>query len=386
MTATVTPPALPLVSIITPSLEQASLIEQTILSVQQQTYANIEHIVVDGGSTDGTLDILRRHAGTPGFHWVSEPDSGMYDAINKGIGRARGEIVAYLNSDDLYFPWTIAAVVAAFAADPAADVVFGDALSVDDRSGRCVVLMHPPFHLDWVRRVGFLAQPAVFWRRRVLDRFGGFDASLRLVADCDFWMRIGAGARFRLIDEFLAIDRIHQEGLRAARSAALASELSTVRGRYVQMAGLVHVSRMAYDRVVAAMGRRIRWIRFAQASGRRRSSGPWGGLLGDRSIEFSRRAILLGLIPGLGRLVRAEAIRRPSGWFPAPRRSAGLGDHDSIDGAGAEVRDVQRSVRTTAEAADHEAAVEEDARLDQVAGGRRVGPDTQEGAGAVVGE
>lgn len=314
------PQAHPLVSIVTPSLQQVSWIEQTILSVQSQTYSNIEHIVIDGGSTDGTLDVLRRHSATPGFSWVSEPDGGMYEAINKGMDRAHGEILAYLNSDDLYFPWTIATVVAVFAADPTIDVVFGDAVSVDDRSGRSLAIMHPPFDLDWVRREGFLAQPAVFWGRRVLDRFGGFDASLKFVADCDFWMRIGDDARFRRIDEFLAIDRIHHVGLRAARRGALEDELSMVRRRYVRMTGAAHVFRATYDRVAAAIGRRVRWIRFARAAGSRRPSGPWGGLLSDPSIDVSRRAVLLGVIPGLGQMVGRAAIQRRTGWFPGESR------------------------------------------------------------------
>src|SRR5690349_9655830 len=104
----------PLVSIVTPSLNRVDLIESTLRSVRSQSYPNVEHIVVDGGSTDGTLEVLRRYEGTYGLRWMSEPDQGMYDAINKGLAMARGEILAYLNTDDLYLPWTIDTVVSTF--------------------------------------------------------------------------------------------------------------------------------------------------------------------------------------------------------------------------------------------------------------------------------
>ena len=116
----------PLVSIVTPSLNRADLIESTLRSVRSQSYPHVEHIVVDGGSTDGTLAVLRRYEGTYGLRWISEPDHGMYSAINKGLAMARGQVLAYLNSDDLYFPWTVETVVAAFRSHPEADLVHGD--------------------------------------------------------------------------------------------------------------------------------------------------------------------------------------------------------------------------------------------------------------------
>jgi hypothetical protein len=169
--------------------------------------------------------------------WTSEPDRGMYDAVNKGLRQAQGEILAYLNSDDLYFPWTLETVVAYFRRHPEADVVFGDALAVDDDTGRQEIYWFPPFNLTHLRAVGFLAQPAVFWRRRVMEEEGLFDDTLRYVADCDYWMRIGARQRFAKLNEMLAIERRHEQTLREASEGAVWTELEGVRRRYVEPIG-----------------------------------------------------------------------------------------------------------------------------------------------------
>jgi Glycosyl transferase family 2 len=115
----------PLVSIITPVLNRVETMGVCLASVTRQTYRPIEHIVVDGGSTDGTLDLLREYRAPHLFHWVSEPDNGMYEAINKGIAISRGEVLAYLNSDDLYLPWSVEVAVRALQ-QPGIELVYGD--------------------------------------------------------------------------------------------------------------------------------------------------------------------------------------------------------------------------------------------------------------------
>src|SRR5262245_55752007 len=178
----------PLVSIVTPSLNQAATIRQTLQSVREQSYPNIEHIVVDGGSTDGTLEILRDEAG-PDVRWSSGPDSGMYDAINKGFAQARGDILAYLNTDDSYFPWTVETAVRTLDAHPLAGFVFGDLL-VLWADGKLQLDFHSPFRLAYLRRYAFLAQPTVSFRRSVWAQVGPFDESLQLLGDCEYWLRI----------------------------------------------------------------------------------------------------------------------------------------------------------------------------------------------------
>ena len=162
----------PLVSIVTPSFNQGAFIKDCIESIAAQTYHNIEHIVVDGESTDETLDVLRRYEGNYNMRWLSEPDGGMYEAINKGLRQARGEIVAYLNCDDLYFPWSVATAVEALTRLPDVDLIYGDLLNVDAGSKNGILVFYPPFNYGFLRRSGVLGQPTIFWRRSAYEAMG----------------------------------------------------------------------------------------------------------------------------------------------------------------------------------------------------------------------
>lgn len=141
----------PLVSVVTPTLNRRELLAETVASVSAQSYPHLEHIVVDGGSTDGTVEML---ASMAGIRWLSEPDGGMYEAVNKGLRLAIGD--TYLNSDDQYLPWTVETVVEAFARYPDADFIYGDALNIN-ATGRLKLNLQPPFSADYVRRYGFCA-------------------------------------------------------------------------------------------------------------------------------------------------------------------------------------------------------------------------------------
>lgn len=178
-----------LVSIITPSFNQAAFLEQTIQSVLAQNYAQIEYIIVDGGSTDGSVEIIQKHAEGLAW-WVSEPDTGQADAINKGFERAHGEFVAWLNSDDLYLPGAVSEAVVALQANPNIGMVFGDAITIDTQ-GR--PLKHLTFS-DWglVDLMGFciICQPAVFMRRSALEQAGFLDTSYHYLLDHHLWLRI----------------------------------------------------------------------------------------------------------------------------------------------------------------------------------------------------
>ncbi|MGK7876184.1 MAG: glycosyltransferase family 2 protein [Xenococcaceae cyanobacterium] len=212
----------PLVSIVTPSFNQGRFIERTLLSVQGQSYPHIQHIVIDAGSTDETLEILKRYEGTYNLQWLSEPDRGMYNAINKGLRLVKGDILAYLNTDDKYLPWTVETAVKHFLANPDTDVVFGDHLDVYP-DGQVYLEVQPPFRLQLLRRTGWsLPQPTVFWRRQVYEVLGGFDEHLQFCGDWDYWIK-GAN-RFKIgqIREFMAIAEVHKD----QKTVALRSELN----------------------------------------------------------------------------------------------------------------------------------------------------------------
>jgi glycosyltransferase involved in cell wall biosynthesis len=215
--------ARPLVSIVTPTLNQGRFIEQTILSIKGQTYREFEHIVIDGGSTDETLEILRRYEHTYPMRWISEPDRGMYDAVNKGMRLASGEILAYLNSDDLYFPWTLETVVEAFAAHPEADFLFGDALGLSP-DGREDIRLQPTFRWGFLLYASSFVQPTVFWRRSLAEEVGDFDASMRLAGDLDYWLRMGQARGFLQVHELLAIERDHVDTKRSQQWDILMAE------------------------------------------------------------------------------------------------------------------------------------------------------------------
>lgn len=201
----------PLVSIITPSYNQAQYIEETILSVRNQDYPFIEHLVIDGGSTDGTLDILRRYEDR--LTWISEKDRGQADAINKGFRRAKGDILAWLNSDDAYVPGTIRAVVEHFLSHPHDSFIYGDALAIDEQGREYGIRTHvrqAGFH-ELVNEVDFIVQPASFWRAEVWRECGELDESLHYNLDYEYWMRAAQRYPPRYIPVLFARERLYAQ-------------------------------------------------------------------------------------------------------------------------------------------------------------------------------
>lgn len=200
------------ISIITPSLNQGRYLRECLASVRtaaaQVSARDVEHLVIDGGSTDGTLDVLRA---TPDVRWISEPDGGQSQAINKGLAMASGDILAYLCADDLYEPSALARVLGAFASDESADVVYADFFFLEGDSGRKRRKSAVKFSPDKLRDCNPLGQPAVWWRRRVYEEFGGFDESLHYCMDHEYWLRLGPRVRWRYIPEPLAVSRLHAD-------------------------------------------------------------------------------------------------------------------------------------------------------------------------------
>ncbi len=221
----------PIVSIITPSYNQAPFLRRTIESVLTQDYPHIEYLVFDGGSTDGSADILRDYGNR--FYLQSQRDAGQTDAINQGLRRSQGAIVAYLNSDDTLLPGAISSVVAHFETHPDWDLLYGNArfIDADDR----ILGDYPTADYDFQTLVQtcFVCQPAAFWRRRVIERFGLFDESLDCAMDYEYWLRLGrGGAAIAHVPEFLACSRIHPETKTLALRMEVFREILAVSRRH----------------------------------------------------------------------------------------------------------------------------------------------------------
>lgn len=316
---------LPLVSIVTPTFRQGLFIEQTIQSVRAQSYQRIEHIVVDGGSTDDTVDILRRYEDMYDLHWLSEPDRGMYDGVNKGMALARGEILAYLNSDDLYFPWTVETAVRHLLRPSSAAIVYGDALWVDNETREARVFFQPPFRLAYLLTIGSFAQPATFWRRDVMQQAGEFDRGLQYTGDLDFFIRAATRFGAERVDEVLAIMRGHALMKSLTGVEPMRAENTAVRERYLRSdpnpAGIVR------ERARAWLARRRLWLRFAmEAAGPARSGDPpphadaggerpWQCYLAETGVKVSRWWLAASMLPVLGARCSGRAIRGGDDWI-----------------------------------------------------------------------
>lgn len=198
----------PRISIVTPSLNQAKFIRETIDSVLTQEYRDLDYVVIDAGSTDGTLEVLRSYRDR--LRWLSQPDRGQADGTNKGVALTRGQIVGWLNSDDVYVPGTLERVARVFAAQGEADVVYGEAEHVSE-NGR-VVGLYPTAPFDYERLAGecFICQPATFVTRTAFEEVGGLDPDLHYCMDYDLWIRLGWRHRFAYLPERLARSRLHQ--------------------------------------------------------------------------------------------------------------------------------------------------------------------------------
>lgn len=206
----------PKISIITPSLNQGKFIEQTIKSVLSQKYPNLEYIIVDGGSTDSTLRILRKYSKQ--IKWTSEKDKGQADAINKGMRMAKGDIIAYINSDDYYLPNTFSAVADFFNRNKDAKWLTGDYIIVDEKGKKIqpsVTLYKKLLRFlggkNILSIVNYIAQPSTFWKRSVVSDVGFFNDSLKYVFDYDYWMRIIRQYPLFRVTSHLSAFRIHSQ-------------------------------------------------------------------------------------------------------------------------------------------------------------------------------
>ncbi|MBW4483586.1 MAG: glycosyltransferase [Tildeniella torsiva UHER 1998/13D] len=226
----------PLVSIVTPSYNQGRFLRKTIESVISQNYSNLEYFIFDGGSTDDSIDILKSYGDR--FSWISAPDKGQTDAINKGMRLANGEILAYLNSDDVLLPGTIEKVVHFFNQNPDCDLVYGKAFYIDESDQIIGHYKTADYSLNRLVEDCMVCQPAAFWRSRVKDKIGLFDEALNYAMDYDYWLRIATQCgNICFLPDSLACSRLYPETKTCSARAQIYSEIFNISRKHV---GYVH--------------------------------------------------------------------------------------------------------------------------------------------------
>ena len=198
------------IGLVTPSFNQACYLEATIQSVLQDEYPGLQYAIVDGGSTDGSVDIIRKYQGRL-HYWISEPDGGQSEAINKGLRSISADVVGWLNSDDLYLPGALRLVGNMFASNPHVQVILGRTIFTDADLNIIRACCHPRvFGFLSTRGVFYFSQQSMFWRRDLLERIGYLDENLHTCMDMDLWIRfIRMRAKIKTVPHFLSVWRLH---------------------------------------------------------------------------------------------------------------------------------------------------------------------------------
>ncbi|MGP8248292.1 MAG: glycosyltransferase family 2 protein [Bryobacteraceae bacterium] len=220
------------VTVVTPSFNQGRFLSRTLRSVLDQQFdGELEYLVRDGGSRDETVSILEGFGDR--IDWMSAPDGGQADAVNQALGRATGDIVGWLNSDDIYYPGAIAQACAAFDADPAADLVYGNANHIDEQDRVLEPYPVEDWNLERLVDTCYLCQPAVFFRKSVVERFGRLDETLHYAMDYEYWLRLAAkGVKFLRVPSTLAGSRLYAANKTLGFPRAVHREINDVLRRH----------------------------------------------------------------------------------------------------------------------------------------------------------
>ena len=249
------------ISVITPSYNQGEFLGRTLASVASQSHGAHEHLVFDGGSSDATLDVLRL-AGA-GVHWVSRPDRGQADAVNQGLLAASGDVIGWINSDDIYYPDTLARVAGAFERHPEIDVIYGKADHIDIHDQAFESYPTSFWDPQLLRHTCFICQPALFFRRRVIEQVGLLDSSLQYCMDYNYWLRLAdAGCRFSYLPYKLAGSRLYETNKTLRDRIAVHREIAEMFKKYYGSVPLRWVYAYAHYSTAAHINRDQEPLRY----------------------------------------------------------------------------------------------------------------------------
>ena len=257
----------PRISVVTPSFNQARFLERTLRSVFDQGYPNLQYIVVDGGSTDGSVDLIRKYEHRL-HYWVSEPDAGQTDALVKGFERADGDIFCWLNSDDLFEPHTLGEVAEFFQSHLDARAVYGDAIWIDvDDNPMHAKREHPFNRFIWLNDYNYIPQPSTFWRRDLYEQVGGLDRRFNLAMDADLWIRFADVTRLHHVPRIWSRMRFYPEQKNQRLRGESNREDQVIRSRYMPPRS----PWVTMQRKATAKGLRVGWklLRGCYGGGRK---------------------------------------------------------------------------------------------------------------------
>jgi glycosyltransferase involved in cell wall biosynthesis len=248
-------------SVVTPSLNQGQFIRATIESVLTQEIIDIQYLVMDGGSNDGTLEILKDYGNR--LRFVSELDQGTADAINKGLARCDGDLIGWLNSDDIYYAGTLSRVRELFGLHPEVDVIYGRAEHIDEHGNLIEEYQTAEWAFEDLINHCIISQPAAFFRRRVVEKFGLLDKRRRYCLDYDFWIRLARnGANFLFVPELFAATRLHARAKTVASRLQCHREINDIMVEHLGYVPTRWISNYAHAIVERSVNRSQRNIAF----------------------------------------------------------------------------------------------------------------------------
>lgn len=250
-------PDRPTVSVIVPSFQQGRFIRETIDSILDQDYRPLRIHVIDGGSSDETVDVLESYGNLPELDWISEPDRGVVDAVNKGFARMTGDIGAIQSSDDVYLPGTLSEVVGHFLRDADLGLLYGDTVKVDARGKEILRYVIGPWSLQNLLLMRtWIPQPSAFFRRELLESVGGWDPEIPYAPDTDLWLRMAFRTRVQKIDAYWSARRMH-DAQRDTQAGKILRDYGRMIDRSPDLAGAP-----AEIRAAAKAGKHLMWQRY----------------------------------------------------------------------------------------------------------------------------